>query len=317
MINGIFRAFIRVSALRQSVPTGSRAGCRRLPRDDFAGRGRAMLRSTFTHITQASRAVASSSSKPLGQQLHTSAPLCIASERRRQIRGAKQRAQEKRREVGEMQGKAHVVLGHKPGDEAKWTDSELAKVIITEEQILAAPLPSSQEALSPPDFANYGIGEKEKGLLFDVLPDLSWQTKILFQSQGTHHSLNQASSHEMMEVLRARTFSSLVDLRNANAAGIAVENKKRIVAAFSRPGKPGDTGLPEVQAAILTYRIRNVWNHLSKNRKDVMTRRNLRQLVHQRAKILKYLKRLDRDRHAAVLGRLGLEAESVDGELLV
>lgn len=64
-------------------------------------------------------------------------------------------------------------------------------------------------------------------------------------------------------------------------------------------------------------RIRNVWDHLRSNRKDVITRRNLRQLVHQRAKILKYLKRLDRDRYDAVLGRLGLEAGSVEGELVV
>ena len=64
-------------------------------------------------------------------------------------------------------------------------------------------------------------------------------------------------------------------------------------------------------------RIRGVWDHLSKHRKDVISRRNLRQLVHQRAKVLKYLKRADRDRYVAVLARLGLEPESVEGELVV
>jgi small subunit ribosomal protein S15 len=54
-----------------------------------------------------------------------------------------------------------------------------------------------------------------------------------------------------------------------------------------------------------------------RNKKDVGSRRSLRLLIHQRAKILKYLKRVDRDRYDIVLGRLGLEPESVEGELVV
>ena len=46
-------------------------------------------------------------------------------------------------------------------------------------------------------------------------------------------------------------------------------------------------------------------------------RRGLRTLVHQRAKILKYLKRTDRQRYDAILDRLGLEPESVEGELIL
>lgn len=53
------------------------------------------------------------------------------------------------------------------------------------------------------------------------------------------------------------------------------------------------------------------------SRKDVASRRGLRSLVHQRAKILKYLKRLDQDRYDVCLERLGLEPEAVEGELLV
>lgn len=70
-------------------------------------------------------------------------------------------------------------------------------------------------------------------------------------------------------------------------------------------------------AAILTMRIRNVWDHLMRSKKDVANRRSLRHLIHQRAKILKYLKRIDQDRYDVVLERLGLEPESVEGELLV
>lgn len=67
----------------------------------------------------------------------------------------------------------------------------------------------------------------------------------------------------------------------------------------------------------MTYQIRNLWDHLSKFKKDIANRRSLRRLVHQRAKILKYLKRVDRDRYDVVLERLGLEPASVEGELVV
>lgn len=70
-------------------------------------------------------------------------------------------------------------------------------------------------------------------------------------------------------------------------------------------------------AALATYTIRKLWAHLQTMKKDVANRRNLRKIVHQRAKILKYLKRTDRDRYEAVLDRLGLEPASVEGELVV
>ena len=66
-------------------------------------------------------------------------------------------------------------------------------------------------------------------------------------------------------------------------------------------------------AALLTMQIRNLWAHLSRCKKDVANIRSLRILVHKRAKILKYLKKTDADRYERVLGRLGLEAEAVEG----
>ena len=194
----------------------------------------------------ASRAVASSSSKPLAQ-LHTSAPLCIASDRRRQLRGAKHRQDAKQREVGAARGRPHVVLGYRPGDEGKWTGCDLAKVIITEEQVHAAAVHKGSEA---PKFVNYGIGEKEKELLFDVLPDLTVDAIMKsYNLTNTREILAKAGQTADFEQYKAKQFATLVDLRNANAAGLAFENRKRIIAAFSEPGKPNDTGLPEVQGA--------------------------------------------------------------------
>jgi small subunit ribosomal protein S15 len=70
-------------------------------------------------------------------------------------------------------------------------------------------------------------------------------------------------------------------------------------------------------AAIATMRIRGLWDHLLTNKKDVANRMNLRKLVHHRAKLLKYLKRLDRGRYDALLPRLALEPEAIEGELIV
>jgi small subunit ribosomal protein S15 len=52
-------------------------------------------------------------------------------------------------------------------------------------------------------------------------------------------------------------------------------------------------------------------------KRDVANRRSLRMLIHQRAKLLRYLRRKDRDRYETILDRLALEPESVEGELVV
>ena len=70
-------------------------------------------------------------------------------------------------------------------------------------------------------------------------------------------------------------------------------------------------------AALMTYQIQNLWKHLTTFKRDVGNRRGLRMLVHQRAKMLKYLKRKSLDRYEALLQRLGLDPESVEGELIV
>ena len=63
--------------------------------------------------------------------------------------------------------------------------------------------------------------------------------------------------------------------------------------------------------------IRNIWSHLTRAPRDIHNRRTLRMLVHQRAKMLKYLKRVDRDRYATVLSRLALDPRAVEGEIIV
>jgi small subunit ribosomal protein S15 len=70
--------------------------------------------------------------------------------------------------------------------------------------------------------------------------------------------------------------------------------------------RPGDTGSPEVQVALLSARISDLTEHLKTHPKDFHSRRGLLVLVGQRRGLLDYLKRKDASRYEGVIGRLGL-----------
>lgn len=85
---------------------------------------------------------------------------------------------------------------------------------------------------------------------------------------------------------------------------ISKEKKTEIIAAYGR--KPGDTGSPEVQIAILTERIAELTEHLKTNQKDHHSRRGLLKMVGQRRGLLAYLKKIDIERYRALIDSLGL-----------
>lgn len=68
----------------------------------------------------------------------------------------------------------------------------------------------------------------------------------------------------------------------------------------------GDTGSPEVQVALLTFRINELNEHLKIHKKDHHSRRGLLKMVGQRRNMLNYLKEKDIERYRTVIGRLGL-----------
>ena len=68
----------------------------------------------------------------------------------------------------------------------------------------------------------------------------------------------------------------------------------------------GDTGSPEVQIAILTYRINDLNEHLKEHKKDHHSRRGLLKMVGQRRNLLAYLKDNDLERYRTLIARLGL-----------
>jgi len=67
-----------------------------------------------------------------------------------------------------------------------------------------------------------------------------------------------------------------------------------------------DTGSAEVQIAILTEEIKELTDHLKKNKKDNSSRRGLLKKVSQRKKLLGYLKREDEKRYNTIVENLKL-----------
>lgn len=85
---------------------------------------------------------------------------------------------------------------------------------------------------------------------------------------------------------------------------IAADRKVEVVKEFAT--KPGDTGSPEVQVAILTERITNLTEHFKTHKKDVHSRRGLLTMVSTRRKLLDYVKKKDEARYRTLIERLGI-----------
>ncbi len=67
-----------------------------------------------------------------------------------------------------------------------------------------------------------------------------------------------------------------------------------------------DTGSPEVQVAILTYRINHLTEHLKANKKDFHSQRGLLAMVGHRKNLLAYLAKKDINRYRDIIAKLGL-----------
>ena len=68
----------------------------------------------------------------------------------------------------------------------------------------------------------------------------------------------------------------------------------------------GDTGSPEVQIAVLTFRIKELTEHLKEHKKDHHSRRGLLKMVGRRRNLLNDLKEKDLERYRTLIARLGI-----------
>jgi small subunit ribosomal protein S15 len=82
------------------------------------------------------------------------------------------------------------------------------------------------------------------------------------------------------------------------------KDKKELIERFKL--HENDTGSPEVQVGLLTYRISYLTDHLKVHKKDHHSRRGLLILVGRRRRLLNYVKNKDVKRYRAIIETLGL-----------
>ncbi len=85
---------------------------------------------------------------------------------------------------------------------------------------------------------------------------------------------------------------------------ITAERKAVLINEYAT--KPGDTGSPEVQVAVLSERIANLTEHFKTHKSDNHSRRGLLKLVSQRRRLLDYVKSKDERRYRELIERLGI-----------
>jgi small subunit ribosomal protein S15 len=86
---------------------------------------------------------------------------------------------------------------------------------------------------------------------------------------------------------------------------ILPDDKQKIIEMFAQ--HKGDTGSPEVQIALLTYKIQRLTAHLEENKKDNHSRRGLLKTIAKRRRLLNYLERLDDKRYKKLIKELELK----------
>ena len=85
---------------------------------------------------------------------------------------------------------------------------------------------------------------------------------------------------------------------------ITKEIKQQIIKDYQL--KEGDTGSPEVQVAILTYRINDLNEHLKVHKKDHHSRRGLLKMVGHRRNLLAYIYKNDVNEYRELIAKLGI-----------
>ncbi|CAO1622103.1 unnamed protein product [Sympodiomycopsis kandeliae] len=235
-------------------------------------------------------------------------------------------------------------------DEALWENCELRQIILSKDEVWGLEIDrrgnlltidterakgTELERLESQEFGgplrlNYGFTAQDRNLLFKDLPEVTTEDRIvhsetvfgqgagLNQTSGvTEASAQEVSMIEEQEQISADRLSRILDLKNASGKGIDVENKRRILEHFGKNEK--DVGSVEAQAALMTYRLHLLHSHLAqpRYRKDNSTRRHMTQIVHQRAKLLKYLRRSAPQKYRALLPRIGVNPRAVEGEIVV
>ncbi|HLW21123.1 MAG TPA: 30S ribosomal protein S15 [Cyclobacteriaceae bacterium] len=87
---------------------------------------------------------------------------------------------------------------------------------------------------------------------------------------------------------------------------LTTEKKVELFKNHGRLKSDTDTGSPESQIALFTFRIKHLTEHLKTNKKDHSSRLGLLKLVGKRRSLLNYLTKKDIERYRAVIADLGI-----------
>lgn len=141
--------------------------------------------------------------------------------------------------------------------------------------------------------------------------------KLLYGAQKASLDTNIAGD-SVSESIRATeekkkaALLTILNMKNTHA-----QDKRKLAIKYAREEfqrEEGDTGSPEVQAAVLTAKIHIGWDHVKLSFKDKIHTAHIRQLVQQRQKILKYLKRDNPEKYFYTLAKLGLADDVITRE---
>lgn len=89
---------------------------------------------------------------------------------------------------------------------------------------------------------------------------------------------------------------------------VTKERKSELIKQFG--GTDKNTGSTSVQVALLTERINHLTEHLKGHKKDVHSRRGLLLMVAQRAKLLKYMAKIDVGQYRSLTEKLGIRQKT-------
>ncbi len=157
------------------------------------------------------------------------------------------------KEVLLQRSKPDPVLGHQNNADGRglWQSSKLKGVVLAKDDVWAGKVPSEQAAgaaeqskAAGPALLNFGLGNGDRKLLFQDLPEVIVEDRLLDSSpdvvdiRGLEEDKDAFVQEEQNS---SETLARILDLRNASGKGIQVENIRRIVLAFGSEKGPGSS----------------------------------------------------------------------------
>eukprot|EP00842_Homolaphlyctis_polyrhiza_P003689 jgi/Hompol1/4320/HPOL_001574-RA len=206
---------------------------------------------------------------------------------------------------GNVAAEADAGAGAGAGAGAKSETDESPNTVTHSEAIplSANALPTIEPKTAVGPFYQFGITPSEAETILSITPKILTRNNQI-NIDASFKGDKAARAEEQAEMLRR-----IICLENSNEMGIRKFNIARSVEIFQR--KAGDTGSPEVQAAVFTVRIHAMQKHLTLNPKDKSTKRRLQTWLSKRDKILKYLRRKDLAKFVETCRAIGVDPKVI------